>query len=70
MATYGRLHEIRAFVPSGVPFLAATATVTPNVRDDVINKLDMKGCEMVRVSPECPNVYYSVQARSRIGNDF
>lgn len=68
--TYGRLHEIRALVPPGVPILAATATVTPTIRDDVIDKLDMKACKMVCVSPDRPNIYYEVQQRSTIEDDF
>ena len=31
--------------------LAATATVTDEMRRDVIDKLDMSGCEIVSVSP-------------------
>ena len=38
---------MRALVPHGVPFLAATATATPTVRREVISLLDMKGCEFV-----------------------
>lgn len=44
--TYARLHKIRALVPSGVPLLAATATVTKAVRDDIIGKLDMRGVKL------------------------
>ena len=47
--TYARLHELCALVPSGVPLLAAIATVTRAVRDDIIDKLDMRGCEIVCV---------------------
>ena len=50
-------------MPPGIPILAATATVTPTIRDDVIDKLDMKGCKMVCVSPDCPNIY-EVRQRS------
>jgi RecQ family ATP-dependent DNA helicase len=68
--TYGRLHEIRALVPSGTPLLAATATVTPAVRQDVIELLDMKGCELVCVSPDRPNICYEVKPRTDIETDF
>ena len=57
-------------MPAGVPILAATATVTPSIRDDVIDKLDMNGCEMVCISPDRPNIYYEVRRRSTIENDF
>lgn len=68
--TYGRLHELRALVPRGVPLLAATATATPSVRKEVINLLDMKGCEFVFVSPDRPNIYYEVRKRINIETDF
>ena len=45
--TYGKIHEIRALVPQGIPFMACTATVTKSVRDEMITLLDMKGCEVV-----------------------
>ena len=44
---YARLHELRAFVPSRTPLLA---TVTKTIRDDVIDKLDIVGCEVVCVT--------------------
>ena len=42
---FARLHELRALVPAGVPVIALTATVTPEIRSDIITRLDMKGCE-------------------------
>lgn len=68
--TYARLHELCTLVPSGVPLLAATATVTRAVRDDVINKLDMRGCEIVCVSPDRPNTYYDVRPRTTMEADL
>ena len=41
--SFGRLHELRALVPSGTPMIALTAIVTPEIRY-VIKHLDMKGC--------------------------
>ena len=57
-------------MPPGIPILAATATVNPTIRDDVIDKLDMKGCKMVCVSPDRPNIYYEVRQRSTIDDDL
>ena len=68
--TYARLHELRALVPSGVPLLAATATVTRAVRDDIVDKLDMRGCEIVCVSPNRPNIYYEVRPRTTMEADM
>jgi len=50
--------------------LAATATVTPAIRDDVIELLDMRGCELVFVSPDRPNIYYEVRPRTDIETDL
>ena len=63
---YARLHELRAIVPFGVPLLAATAAVTKTMRDDIVKKLDMKGCELVCASPNRPNIYYEVRCRTNI----
>ena len=60
---YGRLHELRAFVPAGTPLLALTATVTTSIEVDVIEKLDMLGCANVSVSPNRPNIFYEVKTR-------
>jgi len=38
--------------------LAAAATATKAVREDVIKKLEMQGCELVYTSPNRPNIYY------------
>ena len=67
---YARLHELRALVPSGVPLIAATATVTKCIREDVIQKLDMNGCQMVFVSPNRLNMYYEVRSRTNIETDM
>ena len=42
-------------MPPGVPMLAATATVTEAMREDIIAKLDMVGCSIISVSPNKPN---------------
>ena len=67
---YSHIHELRAFVPSGVPMLAATATVTDVIRRDIIKQLDMDGCTVISVSPNKPNISYSVCKRSTIEDDF
>ena len=53
---YSRLHEIRALIASTVPFLACSATVTPTIRQDCIEKLGMCGCKFVSISPDRPNI--------------
>ena len=67
---YGRLHEIRALVPQGTPYLACTATVTRSIRQEVVNSLEMVGCEFISVSPDRPNIFYEVRVRTDIETDM
>jgi len=46
---YGCLHEIRAPVPTGVPYLAWTTTVTRSIRDEVIWSLNMVDYQYIRL---------------------
>ena len=50
--------------------MAATATVTDMIRRDVIQQLDMGGYKIISVSPNKPNIFYSVRKRSTIEDDF
>lgn len=50
--------------------LAATATVTNDMRKDVISRLDMKQCEFVSASPNKPNTTYLVVRRTSIDEDM
>ena len=68
--SFAHIHELRAFVPSGTPLMAVTATVTKDMRKEVIVKLDMKGCKYVFRSPNKPNIMYSVQRRTTIEEDL
>ena len=62
--TYGRLREIQALVlPAWYPHSGCNTDCDSNYLGDVIDKLDMKGCKMVCVSPDCPNIY-EVRQRS------
>ncbi len=54
-----------------VPMLAATATVTEKMKRQIVKTLDMRGCKFVNVSPNKPNVFYSVEKRiGDIGKDL
>ena len=57
-------------VPSGVPLLAAAATVTRAIREDVSDELDMRGCAVIRVSPNRPDIYYEVRPRTTVEGDM
>lgn len=67
---YARLGEVRALVPSGMPVIALTATVTRAVQTDVKSKLEMSECELVCLSPNRPNIYFEVQPRVDIDSDM
>ncbi len=67
---YDRLHEIRALVPQGTPYLACTATVTRSIQEEVVKSLEMSGCEYISTSPDRPNIFYEVRARSAIEEDM
>ncbi len=60
---YAHLGELRAFAPPGSPMLAATATVTEVMRKEIVEVLEMTGCAVISVSPNKPNIFYSVKVR-------
>ena len=68
--SYGRIHEVRALVPKDTPFMACTATVTQNVRHEVMCSLEMIDCEFVSTSPDRPNIFYEVHPRTDVDIDL
>ena len=50
--------------------IALTATVTPEIRADVITRLDIKGCECVSMSSNHLNIFYYVSTYVDIETDF
>ena len=67
---YSRLHELRALVPSGVPMMALTATITNVMLADIKTQLNMPDCHLVCLSPDRPNIYYEVKERTSIEVNF
>lgn len=61
--SYGRIHKLRAFVPKVTLFMACTATITQNIRREVIQDLEMINCEFVCTSPD---IYYEVLPHTNI----
>ena len=49
--------------------IALMATATRAVCRDVIDKLEMSGCELVCLSPNRPNIYFEVRPRVDIDSD-
>ena len=67
---FGRLAEIRAFVPPHTPLMACTATASKSVKKEIIDSLEMTGCAEVSASLDRPNIFYEVKSRSDIDTDF
>ena len=66
MVLFDQRGEIRALLPPGSPVLAATATATKAIREDICRKLEMVSSKQVFVSPDRGNIYYEVVARTDI----
>ena len=61
--SYGRLSELRAFVPEGTPFMACTATATLSVRSDITTSLEFTDdYQVIAHSPDRPNIFYEVKS--------
>ncbi|KAJ3826951.1 P-loop containing nucleoside triphosphate hydrolase protein [Lentinula raphanica] len=68
---YARISEILAKLPSGVPILTASATLAPEVIQDIEAKLGLgQRCERISVSNEKPNVALSVQIMQHPQDSF
>lgn len=52
--------DIRAFVPSGTPLLAVTATVTKAMRLDICNRLEMTKLIMNMYTPLLKGLTYYI----------
>lgn len=68
--SYGRLQEIRAFIPPGTPYMVCTATATREVYKEVTLALEISDCMKISVSPNRPNIYYQVKFRTEVESDF
>ena len=68
--SYGHLHEIRAVVTKGTPLMACSATVTPVIRQEVIQSLEMVDCDFISTSPDRPNIFYEVRPRTDLDIDM
>ena len=66
-AEYGRLHEVRALVPHGTPFIAFTATATQSIKQEVISRCMI---ESVMTSLDRSKIYYEVHPWTEFGGDL
>jgi len=59
--SYLRIASLRDHIPANVPFLALTATATPQVIEDIMNKLSFREKNVLRTSFERKNISYLVR---------
>ena len=57
---FSKLHELRSLVNSTTPFIALTATATPDTKNTILETLLMEHPVEIATSPDKPNVTYSV----------
>ncbi len=50
--------------------MACTATITHDMRREIVNTLEMNECEFIYSSPDRPNIFYQVHPRTNIDNDL
>ena len=50
--------------------MACTATVTRDIRQEVMHSLEMLECEFVTTSPNRPNIFYEVHSRTDVETDL
>eukprot|EP00887_Chlorella_sp_A99_P003535 scaffold7.g3535.t1 len=60
---YRRLRELRQAL-QGVPFMALTATATPQVREDIVANLGLRDALKWVMTFERPNLHFSVRRKS------
>lgn len=62
---FGEVSQLRSLLPSGIPFVALTATSTTFVHRIIIDQLLMENVAIIEASPERRNIRYSVVHASR-----
>lgn len=59
--SYLKIASLRDHIPENIPFLALTATATPHVIEDIMNKLAFREQNVLRTSFERKNISYLVR---------
>lgn len=59
--SYLKIATLRDYISPKVPFLALTASATPQVIDDIMNKLEFRGKNVLRTSFHRKNITYLVR---------
>lgn len=68
--SYGCLNELRALFSKDTPMMACSATVTKNIRQEVVTRLEMVNCAFVSTSPDRTNIFYEVYPRLDFEEDL
>ncbi|XP_071808561.1 bifunctional 3'-5' exonuclease/ATP-dependent helicase WRN-like [Asterias amurensis] len=68
-AAYRTLGEVRTLLPE-VPFVALTATATPEIRKDICKSLRLKNPQVTCTSFDRPNLYLEVNMKGDIASDL
>ncbi len=59
--SYLKIASLRELIPEAVPFLALTASATPHVAEDIMEKLNFREKNLLRTSFERKNISYLVR---------
>jgi ATP-dependent DNA helicase RecQ len=59
--SYLKIATLRDYITGNVPFLALTASATPQVVDDIMNKLGFRGKNVLKTSFDRKNINYLVR---------
>ena len=59
--SYLKIVELREMLADNVPFLALTASATPNVADDIMSRLRFREPNLLKISFERKNITYIVR---------
>ena len=59
-ADYKKLAEVKAFLPSAIPVVALTATATEQVRQAIVDSLQMTDIYLVEGSPNRGNIKFII----------
>ena len=66
---YKSLHKLRS-ISKRIPFVAVTATATPQVREDIIKNLKLKNPEIIVTSFDRENLFIEVRKKSDMLGDI
>ena len=66
---YKSLYKLRA-ISKSIPFVAVTATATPQVREDIIKNLRLRNPEIIVTSFDRENLFIEVRKKTNMLDDI